>query len=1045
MALSPIQRRVAIAGAAAAALLLYAVSPSVCLRSWIGDGIFVPVCPDGRPRQEVNVATGGWIRGKPGRVAVSVLARYTTSAADRSESTPVRRFTAALSLTGPDGKELPLQPLHGWLTSDDYTQVAQVTVPQVPDGDYRLIVKVKSPVEDATQEVIVPLYAAAKIHTLTDRPLYEPGQQVKFRALVLRARDLSPLDGRPGRFVVTDPSGETFLDELAPAGPWGVAAGSFPLDRAATAGTWTVAWRSGDASGEARFQVQPFTLPRFRVDAEPSAPFYGAGDRPVIKGEVVYSSGAPVPNAKISVEWTAGGEWPPPLEWMDALLPKRATAGTNGRFTLELPQVPTNLKKTCTLTAQISAADPAGDRVESTAEVLLSQDPIGVTAVTELGDGLVGGFNNRVYLRASSVGGGVLRGAELEIKRAWDPKDRGVKATTDEDGVAALQLDPGPPVNVIIPAMPVRVPVRKPSVSRTELRDLLMGGGGDGEGDEESPVLLSDELALDKLNEPLLRCATWAQGSASATVGLKVEPRGAISGVTTNGTPLGRCVAEVLQGRSLAAGRDRVYAASFDFDDGGRPQLAVSAEGIRRSSSPVETALQAAALGARTCLPRDARGVTLPRAIVWRTRHGSREVSLSWVPASGGRLAQDVLSCVQSRFGKVELPRTQPGEEEESEDDEEDGTPIPASASGEDMGVARLSISGAEEEEQSQPRDTVMRGYELKVSAKLNGKDLGQTRVLFQPGEVPPLRLRATPVIAQPGQEVALELIRGPGFSGALPQKLTFVAGKKRLEVPVDAKARTARFAVPNPMDGWIDVQVMGARALVYVPPRAALEVQLQPEKPRYAPGDVAQLSVRTTVDGQPGAAAVGLFGVDQSLSQLAPLPGPDAMGKLKPAATVSAPAFGVLDGEALAMGRIRGANAAAATILRVNQLPPEDVDDHPVAAQSASSFDPVGPLTDHFYVALAELHAQVRAWEEKAPEAERMTPETMARMWDRAMSECKKRGEDVTDAYGRPLRLSRLPPDLLALTDPRAVVLTGTRLSEDVENWTAWVAKEMP
>ena len=47
--------------------------------------------------------------------------------------------------------------------------------------------------------------------------------------------------------------------------------------------------------------------------------------------------------------------------------------------------------------------------------------------------------------------------------------------------------------------------------------------------------------------------------------------------------------------------------------------------------------------------------------------------------------------------------------------------------------------------------------------------------------------------------------------------------------------------------------------------------------------------------------------------------------------------------------------------------------------------------------------------------------------------------------AYGRPLRLYRLPADLLALTDPHAVVATGTRLPEDVENWSAWVAKEKP
>jgi hypothetical protein len=34
---------------------------------------------------------------------------------------------------------------------------------------------------------------------------------------------------------------------------------------------------------------------------------------------------------------------------------------------------------------------------------------------------------------------------------------------------------------------------------------------------------------------------------------------------------------------------------------------------------------------------------------------------------------------------------------------------------------------------------------------------------------------------------------------------------------------------------------------------------------------------------------------------------------------------------------------------------------------------------------------------------------------------------------------------DLLALTEPRQVVIDGTRLPEDSENWNLWVAKEKP
>ena len=87
----------------------------------------------------------------------------------------------------------------------------------------------------------------------------------------------------------------------------------------------------------------------------------------------------------------------------------------------------------------------------------------------------------------------------------------------------------------------------------------------------------------------------------------------------------------------------------------------------------------------------------------------------------------------------------------------------------------------------------------------------------------------------------------------------------------------------------------------------------------------------------------------------------------------------------------------------------------------------------------------QTRTWESTAPEAEQMTPRTMARLWAKALDTLEFRKQPARDAWGRKLKLHRLPYDLLALTDPRAVVVNGTRLPEDIENWTAWVAKEKP
>jgi hypothetical protein len=165
----------------------------------------------------------------------------------------------------------------------------------------------------------------------------------------------------------------------------------------------------------------------------------------------------------------------------------------------------------------------------------------------------------------------------------------------------------------------------------------------------------------------------------------------------------------------------------------------------------------------------------------------------------------------------------------------------------------------------------------------------------------------------------------------------------------------------------------------------------------------------------------------------------------VRPKVETASPAFGVLDGQALTLGRIRGANAAAATVLRVTSIPTPPELDAVVNGRAESSFDPIEELTDRFYIVLAELHVQARQWEAKAPAAEKMTPATMAKLWRAALDACKARGQRVDDAYGRPLRLSRLPPDLLSLTDPRAVVVVATRLPEDVENWPAWVGKERP
>jgi chorismate-pyruvate lyase len=1017
------------------------VRSHVCVSAWVLQGAVVPYCPEGQLRQVIVLEGSNLAREQEGTVVVWAWAQGVDSEGQRLQG-KLRRMEVQLSLVDEQGQETALSPQGGWKEHEDFKRLAQVRLPALADGDWRLRARATSPLGTAMAEARLALYAPARVHVLTDRPLYEPGQRVRFRALVVRSKDLTPLASRPGTWSVVDPSGEVVLEERAPADEWGVVAGDLPLDRGAPTGTWQVRWGSGGTQGVASFLVQPFTLPRFRVEASSARPYWRAGEVPTVEGQVVYSSGAPVVGAQVELRWRHSGAWPPPREWLEKELPKSARTEANGRFRLTLPRIPEDLRGQATLSASLSATDPAGDMVQGSTSLLLSEDALAVAAVTELEGGLVEGYNNRLYLRATTADGRVLPGAELTVRRAWDELDEGVRATTDEDGVAALQLDPGPPVNVVLPPMPVRRPPPPPPVRLVGAQELLSQG----------ELLLREQLALERWLPALYPCARFVsagEDGRQATLALRVGSGGAVVEVVHGRSRLEACMAEVLRSRALSAGPERVLSLRFAVQDPGLPTLSYDEREALNSVQGVNEALEEAMRDARTCLPAQLSGPTpLPVALIWRTRAGRKEIATSWVTLPRGQDVegledeeQDSLdaastACVQSRLSRLVL-----GGSESMPKDEE------ALTTEEGMGVVSFTAEpgGGTGEGEEEPQATTLLGYELRVSARVGQEEVGRTKLVLRPAQLPAARLRATPVLARGGEEVRVELIRGPDYQGELPKELQLRAGQAVLEAEVEQPGRVARFRLPESFEGWAEATWAGAVARVYAAPRARVGLEGVPDKATYAPGELGHLQVRTQVDGKAGPAAVGLFGVDESLGQLAPLPGPQELDGLREVPQVPSPAFGVLDGAALAMGRIRGANASAAALLRVSAVPRPEQEEPALSVQAQSALDPEAELTDAFYRVLAELAAQVRAWEGSAPAGEMMTPARMARLWGKAVEACEKRGEPAVDAYGRRLRLSYLPSELLELTDPRAVVVSGTRLPEDVESWSAWVAQEEP
>ncbi len=1013
-------KRMALGGGTIVLLCSGAIlGPMRCWSAWLAWGIDVQTCPVGTPLARLDASVSSIGRAQEGTVTVRADAIYTIDRADGDWSTSLDVHRAQVKLRRGDGTEVALVPHKDGWEHRNTSQVLRARLPaDLPDGDHTLLIEAETRLGTQTLELPLPVFAPATVHLLTDRPLYEPGHTVAFRSVALRARDLVPLGGRPGSFTVTDPTGVTVFEERAPASQWGVASTTFPLATDAPLGTWRACWDSRGTRGCADFEVTEFTLPRFTVAARSRSPWSGRGEAPEVEGTVRLASGAPVANAEISVNWRVDGAWTMPNEWARDGLPKHARTDRAGRFELALPPVPEDLVGTARLVGQIQAVDPAGDVQTTAVSILLSVDDIAVQAVTELADsGVAEGMNNRVWLRATTASGRPLPGAEVSVQRAWDPTAPALTATADADGVAVFQLDPGPPVNVLIEEPPKRTPPPPEPVSIDQMSDPT------GQG----TVSLADQRALDAARGRLDGCRRYVSTSARSVRITAVVNGGRIAEAHPAPGADSACVARALTGLAMPTGPRRAIELRGRLQPPPYPDVTASFTGWMHHSSPqLGDSLTEALATARRCIPRSSGRARLAPLWSWTTTPGGTRIRFE--PVGGTQTEGVDTRCIASALSVVRLSE-------------------PATVAS----VGHLALSTVpppvEQLGASIPQSRVMLGYELAVAATTpDGEELGTTKLVLSPARIPDIRLRAEPTLPKVGDTVEVTVLRGPDFSGTLPEHLYLRhADGSSTKAKLDEKTRVASFELPADKTGWFTVEWAGQHARLYVAPTGSLSVDLTVLEQQMRPGERAEITVQTTSESGPVPAAVSLFGVDETLGELAALPGPDAMDNLQAQVPTPEPAFGALDGVALVRGAVSGENARAATVLRVGTPPSPAAIDQPVSTSRHTEVSPRTVVVDRFFPILAELAKAERAWEDRAKADDQLTPKQTAELWRVARKAAAAKGNDVTDAYGEPLQLHRLPPDLLDLTAPHAIVTDGARLPDDLENWPQWVAREEP
>ncbi|GFO36086.1 alpha-2-macroglobulin-like protein [Plakobranchus ocellatus] len=192
--------------------------------------------------------------------------------------------------------------------------------PVPPPGDYK--VKLTNSTDNLHDPVKVTVLDN-KLITLvqTDKPIYKPGQKVRFRILTL-LNSMMPRTGQIHSVYIKDPN-DSRVKQYLNLTTKGISSLDFQLGKEAKLGNWKIevnldkSDETNQKSTVGKFTVKEYVLPRFEVDIEPP-PYILPSDQ-IISGKVCgrYTYGKPVSGyLSLDLCWTApfsGYSSPPTL------------------------------------------------------------------------------------------------------------------------------------------------------------------------------------------------------------------------------------------------------------------------------------------------------------------------------------------------------------------------------------------------------------------------------------------------------------------------------------------------------------------------------------------------------------------------------------------------------------------------------------------------------------------------------------------------------------------------------------------------------------
>lgn len=339
-------------------------------------------------------------------------------------------------------------------------------------------------------------YNQTKVLTITDRPVYRPGQTVKFKLWVREAQydqeDYSKFADQSFEITVQNPKGDKILQQRFTADAYGGVLGELQLEKEAQLGVYSVSVTGMGWPGT--FRVEEYKKPEFEVKVEAPSEPVALGEKISARVEARYYFGAPVTEATVKYKvlrsptranWYPAGIWDwfygrgywwfaydylwyphwerwgcfRPLPWWwavpqsppEVVLENEVPVGSDGTVQIAIDTGPAKElhgDKDHTYSISVDVTDQSRRTISGAGEVIVARQPFKVYAWVDrghytAGDIVKSSFSAQTLQNKPVTGTGRLRLYRVSYDNGRKPVEKLVeewKLDTDSQGKAEQQF-----------------------------------------------------------------------------------------------------------------------------------------------------------------------------------------------------------------------------------------------------------------------------------------------------------------------------------------------------------------------------------------------------------------------------------------------------------------------------------------------------------------------------------------------------------------------------------------------------------------------------